>query len=132
MLAVDFGTKRIGLAVGEMEFKSVSRRRPLQATGSLAGDAQEIIEVARLEGVAEIVVGLPLNPEGSSRMETICRRLADQIRALGWTVYLVDERLTSVEGAANIEGHRNRKKRHKKLDSEAAAIILERYFDAQK
>jgi len=132
MLGVDFGKKRIGLAVGESEFGSASRRPPLKASGSLEQDAKNLAEIAKTEGATAMVLGLPVNEQGSDRAEKICRRLAAQIRELGWSVYEVDESLTTVEGEANLLAVYRKGAVRERLDGEAAALILERFFNAQE
>lgn len=124
---MDFGSKRIGIAVGESGFGIVSPRPVLTAAGALAKDAAAIALLAKKEQVEQIVVGVPVNPE-DTRMEKICGRLADDIRALGWTVDTVDETMTSVQAEAfmgDLKGSQVRKRK----DGEAACQIVERYFN---
>jgi len=127
---VDFGSKRIGLAVGESGFGVASPRPSLPASGTLAADARAICAEAERQGAEAIVVGLPLAEDGSdTRMARVCRQLADRLRELGWNVHLADERLTSVEAeramrGAGLKGAETRRRK----DGEAAARILERFF----
>lgn len=127
VLAVDLGRLRIGIAVGETEFRIATPRPHLAATGTLKKDAEAISVLAKGEEVERIVVGQPLNEE-DERMARVCGQLADLIRELGWDVDLVDESFSSVQADANmadLKGSQRRKRR----DGEAAAIILDRYFN---
>lgn len=130
VLGVDFGTRRIGLAVGESAFQVVSPQGSLPASGSLARDARAIDNKARLQGVEAIAVGLPLDAEGGETpMAGVCRQLAGRLAELGWQVHLVDERLTSVEAEsamarAGLKASQSRRRK----DGEAAARILDRLF----
>ena len=127
VLAVDLGRLRIGIAVGETEFRVATPRPNLTATGTLKRDAEAISVLAKKEEVERIVVGHPLNEE-DERMARVCSQFADLMREHGWHVELVDESFTSVqadENLADLKGSQRRKRR----DGEAAAVILERYFN---
>ncbi len=103
VLGVDFGGKRIGLAVGDSEFGIPSRRPNIAASGSLERDAEALAQFAKKEQAGALAIGVPVNEPGKSeRMEKICRSLAARIRALGWEVHEVDESMTSVESATNL------------------------------
>lgn len=131
VLGVDLGRIRIGLAVGESEFKVASPRTAIAASGTLAKDAIAIDEVAKREEVDRIVVGQPINEE-DERMARVCGMLADSIRALGWHVDLVDESFSSVQAETHlVQSDLRASDRRKRRDGEAAAIILERYFDVE-
>jgi len=131
VLGVDLGRVRIGLAVGETEFKIATPRAPLTASGTLAKDALAIGEIAKREEVDRVVVGQPVNAE-DERMARVCAMLADSIRALGWQVDLVDESFSSVQAEANlVQADLKGSDRRARRDGEAAAIILERYFDGE-
>jgi putative holliday junction resolvase len=133
VLGVDFGTKRIGLAVGESEFGIISTRNPLAASGALAGDADAIVAVARKEMADAIVLGVPVQAEGlTDKMAGICRQLAERIRERGMKVYTVDEALSSVQAEGELIDSGMKAARRKRVrDAEAARIILERFFDGQ-
>lgn len=128
VLGVDLGLKRIGLAVGEVEAAIATPRPVLAASGTLAGDARAIAELARLEEAARVIVGVPEGIEGSTS-ERAARLLAERLRLLGVDVVLVDESLTSVEASsAMVEAGLSAAERRRRVDSEAACRILERYF----
>ncbi len=133
VLGVDFGGKRIGLAVGESEYGVTTARPNLAASGTLAKDAEAIARKAAEEGAEAVVVGLPVEPDGAEgRMARICRQLADRLRERGVEVNMVDERMTSAEAesdlaAAGMKGS----VRKRTIDGEAARRILERWFSEQ-
>ena len=125
VLGVDFGGKRIGIAVGETEHNVASPRPQIEATGTLRLDAVNIAALAKKEEAEKVVLGTPVVGTEETKMSRICRMLGAEIEKLGFSVDYVDESLTSVQAetrqwtAATIKKH---------LDSEAACQILERYF----
>jgi putative Holliday junction resolvase len=131
VLAFDFGTRRIGIAVGDL---MLGQARPLAVIDAAANDAR-FLAIGKL--IAEwqpqrLVVGLPLTLDGEAHeMTHRCRRFAHQLEGrYHLPVVLVDERLTSTAAdqrlrAAGI-GWRSRKTR---VDAEAAAILLQAHFD---
>jgi putative holliday junction resolvase len=133
VLGVDFGFSRIGIAVAETEPRLSVPRDTIAASGALASDARAIDALARREEAVAIVLGLPVDPSGEEgRMAGICRRLAGHLEGLGWKVELVDETLTTWQADEAMRMHDVKAaRRRKKVDGEAAAIILERYLDGQ-
>jgi putative holliday junction resolvase len=132
VLGVDFGGKRIGIALGESEGAITTARPPIDASGKLAADAEKIAGIAKREGADAVVVGLPLQEEQEAKLARICEMLAERIRERGVTVFLVNEALTSVEADANLLAAGLKASTRRKLrDGEAARLILERFFDAQ-
>ncbi len=131
VLAVDFGRRRVGLAVGDSRTR-VATPLPLVA----AGDGRRLLD-AILERVGEfdvqrIVVGHPLNMDGSRGPAcAAAERFAAALRRRsGLPVDLVNEQLTSFaaeELAKEIE--RDFRRRKAFLDSVAAQLILETYFE---
>jgi putative Holliday junction resolvase len=124
VLAFDFGLKRIGVAVGEPELRTA---HPLAAIAA-AGDARfaAIEKLVHEWQPAQLVVGIPLSVEGNPHLmtrqaERFARRLHGRF---GLPVATVDERFTSVEAESRLRGIKN-----KAIDSVAAQLILEQYFD---
>ena len=121
-MAFDFGLRRIGVAVGNTLLKQA---RPLVVIDAATNDAK-FAAIAGL--IAEwqrdsVVVGLPLHPDGAEHEMTLrCRRFANQLHGrYGLPAVLVDERYTSAVLDAPRGQH---------IDSEAAALILQQYFDS--
>ena len=134
LLGVDFGFKRIGIAIGESEVGIVTPRSALAARGALKVDAQTLSQLARKEEVDAIVLGLPIEESGEEgRMARICRTLAAHLVDLGEDVHLVDEKYTSIEAEGLLASAGMKPsdwKQHK--DSAAAGLILERYFNGEE
>ncbi|MDP2809384.1 MAG: Holliday junction resolvase RuvX [Rhodocyclaceae bacterium] len=120
VLAFDFGTRRIGVAVGEM---MLARARPLTIIDAEANDAR-FAAVGRLIGEwqpARLVVGLPVSVDGiEHEMTHRCRRFARQLEGrFRLPLELVDERYSSCGLSAD----------KSRVDAEAAAVILQAWFD---
>jgi putative holliday junction resolvase len=120
ILAFDFGLKRIGVAVGEPELGTA---HPLPAVS----DFSKIEKLVEEWKPASLVVGLPTSAKGephamTRQAEDFARRLERRFKL---PVARVDERFTSVEAE-----HRLRGVKKKAIDSVAAQLILEQYFDA--
>jgi len=129
VLGIDFGGKRIGVAVGETEHALPSPRPHLEATGTLRLDATNIATLAKKEEAEAVVIGLPLVEGEESKMSRICRMLGAEVEKLGLAVSYIDESLTSSVAEGNLkEQDWTAATRKKHIDSEAACQILERYF----
>ena len=133
MLAIDYGRRRLGLAISdEMQLTA----RPLQTLTrtNRRNDMRRLREIARENAVALIVVGHPLHLDGSAgEMAEETARFAARIRKeLGLPVELADERLSSWEAeqmdAAGVHG----KRRGGSVDEVAAAIILRGYLERER
>ena len=121
VLAFDFGLKRIGVAVGEPELGTA---HPLPAIARF----EDITPLVREWQPAALVVGRPSSVQGvahamTRQAEDFARRLERRFRL---PVARVDERFTSVEAVSRLRGTRPGKKQ---IDSVAAQLILEQYFD---
>ena len=120
VLAFDFGLKRIGVAVGEPELGTV---HPLSAIAAPGFDI--IAKLVAEWRPAQLVVGLPVAANGehplARRVERFARQLEGRFRL---PVARVDERFTSVEAESRLRGVKK-----KAVDSVAAQLILEQYFD---
>lgn len=130
VLGVDVGTVRVGLA------KSDAGRvvaTPLDTIAGGDGLATRLAERARSEGCDVVVVGLPLAMSGRDTASTrLARDLADGVRALGLTVELWDERLSSAEAERALLGAgRRRSQRRSERDRVAATLILQSWLDAR-
>jgi putative holliday junction resolvase len=130
--ALDLGGRRIGVAVtdaasmGAHPVGIVERR-------ALKDDLEAIAAMLRDRDVSAIVVGLPLNMDGSEGPAARgARKFADQLAtALGVGVELFDERLTSFEARERLADMPARKGARKTgLDALAAVVILEGWMQA--
>jgi putative Holliday junction resolvase len=133
MLAFDFGAKRVGVAIGNLE---LGLAHPL-VTISNENKEECLRNIARLIKEWEpvlLVVGLPVHPDGAEHELTRrSRRFARRLQArFGIRTVLEDERYTSVSasavlGEASVKGRRQKQV----LDQVAAQLILQSYFDKQ-
>jgi len=128
ILAVDFGTVRIGLAVSDALGIAAHMLPPLAVRGLKAEEtASKIAGFAREKEAERIVIGLPINMDGS---EGPAARKVREFAALlaktsGLSVEFEDERLTT-EAAEGLLAERDltRGERRKRVDSLSAQIIL--------
>ena len=129
VLAVDWGTRRVGLALSDPSRRLATPLDTL-VLGTPEDAPRRIAEVARREEAALIVIGLPLNAngeEGSSAQSA--RRLGVELRDQGYDIEFVDERWTSEEARelAIAKGERWRDKGRR--DQLAALIMLQQYLN---
>lgn len=129
-LALDVGERRTGVAIGERIAQPLTtlKRR------SRAEDFDRIANLVREHGIERVIVGLPLNMDGSQgaqarRVTRYAERMADAFAEMGLDVELAfwDERLTTEE-AVYILGARD-SSRSPGVDAVAAAVILQGYLD---
>ena len=133
-LGVDPGSKRIGLAVSDLSGTIASPLLVLRRSKSKQHDLHELARIAREEEAEVIVVGLPLNMDGSHgpaarAAVTEAGRLATLVEV---PVELHDERLTTVTAdrdmlAAGLDALQRRRV----VDKIAAAIMLQSWLDAR-
>ncbi len=108
--------------------RAAIRRRNLDHDAALVG------ELCTLEGADRVVIGLPLNIDGSEGAEAgRARAFGDRLELIGIEVAYEDERLTSWEAGERLaaEGRRPHR-RSGELDSAAARLILQQYLDARR
>ncbi|MBW7929344.1 MAG: Holliday junction resolvase RuvX [Fimbriimonadaceae bacterium] len=130
VLGIDFGTTKIGVALGESDHGIASPRANLIPSGTLAKDAEAIAQIMRNEEASVCVLGLPLMEGQPTKMSKVIEKLAERLAEIGVATALVDESLTSeASDQAMREAGLKASVRRKRLDGEAAVRILERYFD---
>jgi putative Holliday junction resolvase len=133
VLGVDLGERRIGLAVTDALGVTA---RPLGAIEhrSLADDVLRVEEAAQRQGASRIVVGLPLNLDGTAGPAARrARRFANALRRRSSReVVLWDERLTTVEAQERLAGRRepgqSGRGSREPVDEVAAAVLLQDYL----
>ena len=136
ILAVDVGARRVGLAISDV---SCTLARPLETITVTSGDdavdrvARRIHELVDEDGsLGAIVVGMPTHLDGTPSPQT-ARVTAFIERLKGRTSLPIaseGERLSSREAESRLAVHeRDWRKRKKKLDAAAAAVILQDYLD---
>lgn len=132
ILALDFGTRRIGAALSDPDrrmafpLEQYDRRTPER-------DAPHYRELVREERVSQIVVGLPLHTRGTeSDLSALARAFGAWLgEATGLPVVFFDERYTTVM-ADELLSHRklSRAQRAARRDAMAALVLLQAYLDA--
>jgi putative Holliday junction resolvase len=142
ILAIDYGKKRLGLALSD-EFCVTSRPYATWTRINRRRDLARLRELVRQEGIRRIVVGLPLHLDGTpSEMSEEAKSFAARVeKALGLPVEMIDERLSSWEAHETLAALSSNKRAHRgsagriearkktPLDDIAAAIILRDYLD---
>ena len=129
-LAFDFGTRRIGLAVGNSITGSSKALTPITADNDDARFASIVIQIQEW-APDQLVVGLPCHPDGAEHAMTAkARRFGNQLQGrFGLPIAWVDERYTSaVLGNDPRFSNGTGKSKGASLDSESARLILEQYF----
>jgi putative holliday junction resolvase len=131
VLALDYGRRRIGMAISDEMGITAKPLAVLERTNR-RHDLRRLREIARQQGVRLIIVGHPLHLDGAvSEMAQECARFAVRVRKeLGIEVTLADERLTShtakeMLAARSLGARRGRDA----VDDVAAAILLRDYLD---
>jgi putative Holliday junction resolvase len=133
VLGVDLGSKRIGIATSDRSGTIASPLAVLQRGASQRVDHDAISKLVIEEEAVAIVIGLPLNMDGSegsaaksARMEA--ERMATVVNV---PIYIHDERRSTVEGdRVLMERGVNAQDRRKVIDKVAAAVILQSWLDS--
>jgi putative Holliday junction resolvase len=134
-LGVDFGTKRVGLAVSD---PTGTLATPLETLSRRAGKRPPLAEMERIAkslGVEHVVMGLPLDLQGvenewCQEVRDVGRRLGER---LGVGVSFVDERMTSVRAEREVRGAglpKHEREKKERVDAAAARGILQAWLDA--
>jgi putative Holliday junction resolvase len=137
VLAFDFGLQRIGVAVGERELRT-AHALPVIRAQTQAGKLTAVARLVQEWRPSLLLVGRPLGEDGvahemTRRAERFARQLGARFRL---PIQLADERYSSAEVESRMRAAYGARKtanlaRGKALDSHAAQIILEQYFDAK-
>ena len=132
-LGIDLGSKRIGVAVSDRSGTIASPFTVLQRTGSPSRDHRAIAALAAEEEAEVLVVGLPLNMNGSEgpAAQAARKEAAALATVVPVPVTLFDERRTTVTAdMAMMEARMNAQARRKVVDKVAAAVLLQQWLDA--
>lgn len=137
-LGIDYGARRIGLALSDATGTLASPWRLIERPSSDADTLRLMVETINGlqqedEGLDAVVVGWPRRLDGTPtdqtpRVEAFARALEARTTV---RIVLQDERLSSHEAEQRLteRGHRDWRERKKKLDSAAAAVVLQDYLD---
>lgn len=131
LLGIDYGEKRIGLAISD-DLGLIARPIPTLKVKSLSDSINKLQRIIKKQKIDKVVVGLPLGPKGGETKQSIqTRYFVDALKSTnGVKIDFWNEAHTSAR-AIKKKGHRNKKKA-KTIDSEAARIILQEYMDNKK
>lgn len=136
-LGVDFGERRIGLAISDDTGTLAS---PLGALHRRVGKRPPLVHIeraAREQGVGALVFGLPLELSGEDsewtrEVREVARKVGER---LDLPVHLVDERMTSVRAERGVRSAglpRGKREEKDRVDAAAAAIILQTWLDRRE
>ena len=134
ILSVDFGDVRTGLAVSDPS-RLIASGIGYISPGGIDKTADAVAEVAREQGAVAVIVGLPVNMDGSQgsraqRCEKFARMLKER---LGIPVAVFDERMTTMTASRYLNETNTRgKKRKQVIDTLSAQIILQNCLDRLK
>ena len=130
IMGIDYGKVRIGIALTDL-LKTIASPYEVYKSVSLQKDVEYFVKLVKEKEVEKIVLGLPLNMDGSEGERAKRTRIFGEMleKACSVTVVYQDERLSSVE-AENylLDGDVRRDKRKNLIDKVAATIILEDYL----
>ena len=135
VLAIDYGTKRIGLAISD-ELRMLAR--PIGFLENTNRLHKEILALIEKENIGCVILGLPrtlagTDSEFTTQVRAFAEKLFAKLDAKKIEHHFHDERLTSVMAQANIaEQGWSKSKREEKFrrDEEAARIILQEFLDS--
>lgn len=138
-LGLDVGSKTIGIAVADPSGTIASARTVLARRGHVA-DAAAIAELARSEAAGAVVVGLPLELDGTvGHRARLVKRFIDALEAVlkdmpaPVTLHTWDERFsTAAAERTMIEADASRARRKQSIDAVAAQFILQGWLDAKR
>ena len=129
--AIDFGRRIVGVAATD-ELGLAAHPVGIVERVSLRKDIEAIRKLLSSHAVGRIIVGLPLNMDGSEGDSArSARTFAEAIgTALGISVELFDERLSTFEARSRLKAKASGRRSRRRVDAIAAAIILEGWMAA--
>lgn len=132
VVGIDFGSKRVGVAVSDGTGTLASPRTMIPRSGDEARDHAEIARIVAEEGAERVVVGLPLSLDGSAG--PAARLVQDEVArlaaALDVPVEMYDERFTTVTAdAVLLQRKLKSPARRRVVDQVAAAVMLQAWLD---
>jgi putative Holliday junction resolvase len=134
ILALDVGEKNIGLAISD-ELGYIA-----QGFASLKHESKDksfhtIANIAKEQSVKEIVVGMPINLDGSlgKKAKEVAIFVEELKKKINIPIKIWDERFSSLQAEkVMLEADMSRKKRKRNVDKLAAQLVLQSYLDASK
>lgn len=131
LLGLDLGTQTIGTAFADAGWRFASPGKTLKR-GKFGADKAALEVLIRERSIKGVVIGLPLNMDGSGGPRAqASRAYARNLAALGLPILLWDERWSTVGAERGLlDQDMSRAKRAERIDSAAAAVILQGAIDA--
>ena len=131
IMALDVGTKRIGIALSDYLHMLATGHSYIKQQPEISS-VKEIYKIAKENNVKKIIIGLPLNMDGTEGDQAKdCRNFACKIE--GYEIIFEDERLTSDMAEENLRNKKIDFRKDKGLvDVESACLILEQYLSRKK
>jgi putative Holliday junction resolvase len=132
VLAIDYGSVRIGLALSDPT-GTLARPLPFVPARGDAKLARELAALAQKEQAELILLGLPRNMDGShgdaaAKVKTFAAALGQATKI---PIQLADERLTTVQASRQLhEAGKDTRAQRGRIDSEAATVLLQGWLDA--
>jgi putative Holliday junction resolvase len=138
-LALDVGDRRVGVAVSDPT-GLIATPLAVIYRKSKAEDFRQVARLVREQRVEGLVVGLPLQADGSAGPQAqriqrygLAMAAALQAEGLGLPLVFWDERMSTVQAQENmIAAGRKSRDRRARIDAAAAAVILQDYLDEQR
>jgi putative Holliday junction resolvase len=133
VLAIDYGSARIGLALSDPT-GTLARPLPFLPAKGDARLSREIAALTQKEQAGRILLGLPRNMNGTlgeaaAKVQAFAAALG---QATAIPVEFVDERLTTVQASRQLhEAGRDARAQRTRIDSEAAAVLLQGWLDSR-
>lgn len=131
LLGLDLGTQTIGTAFADAGWRFASPGKTLKR-GKFGADKAALESLIRERSIRGVVIGLPLNMDGTGGPRAqASRAYARNLAALGLPILLWDERWSTVGAERGLlDQDMSRAKRAERIDSAAAAVILQGAIDA--
>src|SRR5690554_4935879 len=134
VLGIDYGDKRIGFAISD-QFRIIASPLEVYSRKTLKQDLEYIKKIIDAHQVDTVVIGLPINMDGTLGDRAIkTREFGEQLKQIiNLPIVYIDERWTSKESErVLIQSNVRREKRKSLMDKIAAQNILQRYLDMPK
>ena len=134
VIALDVGTKTIGIAIGWTTTHLTQPVMTLQRK-SVKKDARVLEDICKRQDVTKIVVGLPVELDGTEgRSARLARQVGDELQSItGLPTEYQDEQYSTLEAEKRLrESGKNSREQKQMIDQVAAMVILEDWFAGQK
>jgi putative Holliday junction resolvase len=134
ILAIDYGSQRIGLALGDPT-GTLARPLPFLPAKADAKLAKEIAALVAKEQAGLILLGLPRHMTGElgEAAQKVMAFRDELAKATSIGIKLIDERLSTVQASRQLqESGKNTRQQRGRIDSEAACVLLQGYLDTQQ